>query len=291
MAIGKAGASILLIDSDAIWRGLEQAILTDSGYDVTLLPPDEDPVSFAARTRPRVIVLHLGADQPYQVDVVDRFQANPITRAIPIVVTTVREATAGQAQAGANVSEGVVAPYDIDALEGAVTTALGNPPPAAILPDSVGPVSPSVAFVADQLVLHSREIVLRVVESLRQVEPYRSRFTEVSTGLVDGLGTILGAIAIGLQRGLAPSQVFGEPAVQSTLDEHVRVRTSQGLDLATVIREDQILNSEVERFVNGLIGQEGVDADSVQEVVRRSHAFISQLSRGLVVKYQADHRS
>lgn len=140
------GPAILLVEANADFRELEEIILRDAGFQVTLLPPTEDPIRFAARTTPRAIVIHLGHDQPYQAEIVDRFQTAPSTQTIPIVAIALSEPAAARAQAGANVSQSVVAPYDIAALEAAVALAVGHPPPAAALPQPPGSVSPAVAF-------------------------------------------------------------------------------------------------------------------------------------------------
>jgi CheY-like chemotaxis protein len=288
MTQGKASPVVLLVEADADLRELEQLILSDGGFPVTPIPPTEDPVRYAARTAPRVIVIHVGRSQPFGPDILDAFQADPTTQRIPIVAITLAETTAAQAQAGPNVAQVVVPPYDVVAFRRSVATAVGHPPPAGTLAEARGRVSATVAFAAGELVRHARAIVLRTVEGLRQGEPYSSRFAELSTGLVDGLGAILGAIAVGLQRGLAPNEVFAVPEVQQSIGEHVRLRQSQALGLAAVLREDQALTDQVDQFLQGLVGHEGFGADDALDVARRVQALTCELRRVLVEKYRSE---
>jgi DNA-binding response OmpR family regulator len=280
-----AKVSVLLVEAEPSWRDLERDVLGDAGFEVMDLPQGEDPVRHAARTKPHVVVIHLGIDQPYQSDIVDRFQADPTTRTIPVVAVAIQEKVVAEAQAGANVRKGVVAPFDIAALEAAVAAAASHPPPSAVLPASPVSVSPAVAFAAEELLKHTRDIILRTVEDLRRDEPYRSRFAELTTGLVDSLGVIFGAIAVGLQRGLAPSTVFTDAELQHSIDEHVRLRRGQGLDLVAVIREDQLLTDQVVAFLEGLVGQNGLTAEDALELTGRVRNYTSDLLRLLAEKY------
>lgn len=282
----ETSSSVLLVETIEDWREIQQEILTDLGFQVIVLPRQENPVDFAARIVPHVIVIHLGPDQPYNSDDVDRFQANPITRNIPIVAVTVSKSTVVQALAGANVGEAILAPFDIIALEAAVLSAVRHPPLAASLPWSPAPPVEAVAFASGELVNHIREIVLRAVERLRSIEPYRSREAGLSVGLVDRLGTMMGAIATGLQRGLDPGEVFAVPEVQYILDEHVRIRLSQGLGLAQMIRENHVLSDQVSEYVQGLIGQAGFRAEDAATVDRRLRTIMFELIRVLTGKFQ-----
>src|SRR5262249_5833233 len=154
-----------------------------------------------AGTEPDVIVLSVGPTEASGPDLVDRFRSDERTAKIPLVVISSTEQSAVQAQASSNVRETVVMPYDIDALRDAVARALGNPPPVAALPAPTASVSPAIEVAADVLIEHNRRIMLRALERLRQEEPFRSRFGELSRGLIDDLPTILGALTGALQRG------------------------------------------------------------------------------------------
>jgi CheY-like chemotaxis protein len=251
--------SLLLIENNPDLRTLETLILSDAGFQVETPPAGTAPVDYAAQSHPRVIVVHLEPDRAIRADLLDRLQANPATRLIPVVAIARSEGTAAAAQAGANVTRAIVAPYDVTALQAAAVAALGSPPPAATLPHA-GPAPSGPPVAATALVDHSREIVLRAIEHLRQFDPYRSRFAELSTGLVNALGTLLGAIATGWQRGLPPAEVFATPAVQRSIAEHRRLREQQGLGLPTIRLEVYALRDQVRAFLTGLAGHAGLTA-------------------------------
>jgi CheY-like chemotaxis protein len=242
-------SSILLIENNPTLRDLNEMILDDAGYHVRVAPRGEDPESYAAGTEPDVIVLSVGPTEASEPDLVDRFRSDERTAKIPIVVISSTERSAVQAQASSNVRETVVMPYDIDALRDAVARALGNPPPVAALPEPTASVSPAIEVAADVLIEHNRRIMLRALERLRQEEPFRSRFGELSPGLIDDLPTILGALTGALQRGLPPKRVAAIPEVREAVCRHVRLRQSQGLASSIVAREYFALLGEMLRVL------------------------------------------
>ena len=256
-------AKVLLVESEPALRELEDQVLSDAGYQVQVLPEHGDPVAFADQTSPQVIVISIGPTVPDDWQIIDRLQSNPKTRAIPIVVISTSRRRAANAAASTNVSETVVAPFDIDSLETAVAAALGKPPAAASLPLATHPVPAYQIVAADALQQASRSIVTRGVVQLLQAEPHRARFKEITPELVDNLGLLLGAVIDGLRRDLPPEQVFAASAVQKALQNHVRLRKSQGFDLVTVLHETQLLENQVDRFIHGSIGASLSAADAL----------------------------
>ena len=276
----------LLIETDPGLGELEEDILTDAGLRVVALPPNTDPVGFAAHLRPTVVVAHVGLAERHGLDLVDRFRTDPTTEAMPVVTVAMAEETAAAAKAASNVRAVVVAPYNISALGDAVAQAIGHPPPPAVLPQTPQPVPTPVAFAAKELSVHARAIVLQTVRALQRDEPYRWRFPALSLGLVDDLGTMVGAIAHGLLRGLTPAEVFAIPAINASIDAHVRLRESQGLGVAAAIHEDRGLKVQVDQFLQSLVGQSGFTRADAADVSRQVQAFTDQLARIIAAKYR-----
>jgi DNA-binding response OmpR family regulator len=280
-------AVVLLIDPDHDTRELEDLILTDAGYRVVIPPANLSPVSFAAQLRPQVIVAHVRPNAKVKVDLVDQLQADPTSRLIPVVTIAAGEQLAAQAQAGPNVIAAVVAPYDITSLVAAVRTALGHPPPAATLPPPVRPQPAAVAFAATQLVQHARQVVLQTLDRLRQTEPYKSRFDELSVGLVDELGILIGAIATGWQRGLAPSDVFAAAEVQHAINQHGALRRRQGIGLSGAVREMQAFRHQVVIFLEGLAGQSGFTGQDTANLSREVGDYFDVLTPIIIARFQS----
>lgn len=256
-------AKVLLVESEPTLRELEDQVLSDAGYYVQELPEHADPIAFAELAAPKVIVISIGPTAPDDWQIIDQLESNPKTRTIPIVVISTSRRNAAKAAASTNVSETVVAPYDIDSLETAVATALGKPPAAASLPLPTHPVPAYQIVAADALQQASRSVVLRGVVQLLLTEPHRARFKEVTPELVDNLGLLLGAVVEGLRRDLPPARVFATTAVQRAIQNHVRLRKRQEFALATVLLEAQLLENQIDRFIQGSIGASFSAADAL----------------------------
>lgn len=278
---------VLLIEPESDLRALESLILEESGYRVDPLPPDAEPVEYAARTHPDVIVVHVRPGpapraprtEPRDWAVIDSLEADPRTEAIPVVVVSASERVAAEAKAVPIVRQVVVMPYDIDALRNAVANALGNPPPAAVLPPPRGAPAPSLAVAARLVNQHSREIVLRAIRRLQQIQPFASRFAQLSPALVGNLPVILGAIVVALQRNLRPEQVAQAEAIQTAIREHVALRISQGLSPGSVIEEYQVLNDQTLEVLRQHIGEASFSAMDAFDVARTIDLFFAQILR------------
>src|SRR5438309_7199143 len=105
--------SVVLIDNNPDLRELEDLILSDAGFQVQSPPAGTSPVTFAVQRRPQVIVIHLLPQAGTGLELIDQLQANPTTRVLPVVAIASAEHLAARAQAGANVTVALVAPYDV----------------------------------------------------------------------------------------------------------------------------------------------------------------------------------
>ena len=168
--------------------------------------------------------------------------------------------------------------------------ALNNPPPAAALPPAAKPPSKATDFVTDELAKNSQRIVLQTIRQLQRVEPYRSRFAELTPGLVDNIGTMLSAITEGLRRSLTPSQVFSVPAIQRAIQEHVEMRTSRGIGAASAIREYQLLGQEVRQFLFNLVGQDHVGHQDAFELNGKVLQYVDELVRDVIRHFDPCNR-
>lgn len=273
---------VLLIDSETDLRSLNELILREAGNQVQALPPNADPVTFVTQTCPDVIVVHVRPNQPDDWRIVDSLNADPATGTIPMVVMSASERTVSEAQAAPIVSQVVVMPYDIDALQRAVAEALKHPPPAAVLPPSIHPPPESLAVAGSLLNTHGREIILRVLSRLKQFEPFKSNFAQLSPGVVDGLPKIMSAMIVGLQRGLTPDQALAPREIQRDIAEHVKLRVRQRLDASSILLEYQTLGDEMLAFLRDYIGEAKFSAIEAFDVARVLHSFVAKTLRIVV---------
>lgn len=276
---------ILLIEPERDLGELNALILREDGYAVEVPRHGADPVAFAGQTRPRLIVLGIRYGAPQDLQILDRLQANAQTRTIPVVVVTNSERLAGTARATPVARYAVVAPYHIQALENAVAEALKNPPPAAALPPAAHPTPPAVAFATDQLAKNARGIVLQAVCELQGVEPYKSRFAELTPGLIDNLAVMFAAINQGVRRSLPSAEVFAVPAIQRAIQAHVELRESQGLEAASVIREYQLLTPHIGDFLWSLVGQDHFTARDAFEIDQQVQRYVAELVRQILQRF------
>lgn len=277
--------TLLLVEADPALAELDRFILGDEGYLVREPRDDADPVDEAEALKPDVIVVNVGRYQRYGVELLDRLHANVKTRAIPVVAVSTSRETAGEAKASPNVPDTLVLPYDIEDLVRAVADAVKKPTPSSRLPPTRHPVPEYVTAVADDIVGLERAIAVRVLRQLLQVEGYRSRFPELTDGLADNLGRMLGVVVAALRRGTPPDEVFAIPDVQEAIREHVQLRTSQGLGPAGAIREYQILRDQVERHLHEMVVGGSLSGADALDVSRRFNPYFDELIRGVITEY------
>lgn len=278
---------VVLIEPDADLRELSELILSDAGFQVLPLPPGVDPVAYAEQTGPDVIVMSVRPLSPEDMETVDRLQANAETRKISLVAVSTLERIAAETSAAPSARFSITAPYDVDALVSAVRAAVQHPPPAAAVPSTARRALSAVTYAAEALSREARHIAVRTLRRLRESEPYRSRFPDLSRGLVDSLGVMLGAIAASLSQDLSLETVYGVPAIRQAIDAHVELRVRQGLGLPAVIYEYQVLGDEIREFLRGLINPprfSGADALDVSDKVQH---YLDGLIRLIMKDYQA----
>jgi len=278
--------AVLIIDHNPILRDLNELILSEAGYEVALVPLNTDPVQLAASTHPHVIVISIDLTNPDGWEIVDRLEAGQATELIPVVVISTTQRTAVEARIAPNVCETVVAPYDIDALRDAVARAIGNPPAAALLPEPYQVAPPAVAFAASLLTRNSRTLILRVLRQLQEIEPFHSRFGELSPGLIDNVPKIYGTLTTALHRGLTPSQLTDTPEIRRVIGEHVRLREAQGLQPAPVIQEYQVIQGVTLRFLRSNIDDRFTALEAF-DVALLINSLIDHIIRVAVEDFQA----
>ncbi len=277
--------TVLIIEHDPDLRELEELVLSGVGYRVVTVPAGADPLRVATRTRPRAIVVGIREREPADWQIVDRLLTTPATSSIPVVVTSTAERMIAEAQAAPNVRQTIIAPYDIEALEKSVAAAIGSPPAAALLPRATQPVPGAFVAAADALSRRARVTILATLHDLLQIEEFRARFPELTRGLSNNLAQILGAIIEGLRRGLSPDQVFTVPKILQAIKEHDQLRHEQGIPVALVLREDQLLRAQTDRCLRDVIGQPGLDALAAFDVSQQINAYFDELIRIVVSDY------
>src|SRR5579883_2595746 len=131
----------------------------------------------------------------------------------------------------------------------------------------------------------SREILLRAIRRLQEIEPFRSRFAELSPGLIDNLPLILGAIAAALQRGLEPAEVVGAPPIRSAIREHVRIRERQGLRPETVLEEYRVLEDQIQAFLWAESAGGALDSSGAFAAARAVQEYIAAAGQAAVSEF------
>src|SRR5579883_2511382 len=283
--MGATGERVLLIEQESDLRQLNELILREAGYTVVTVPPTDDPVEAAARLHPSVIVLRIRAGEPRDWALLDRLEGDARTAATPVVVIATAAREMVEAEAAPSVRQAVVMPYDIDALRRAVEEALGHPPPAALLPPSHRPPPGVLAAAGALLSRCSREILLRAIRRLQEIEPFRSRFAELSPGLIDNLPLILGAIAAALQRGLEPAEMAGAPPIRSAIQEHVRIRERQGLRPETVLEEYRVLEDQIQAFLGEESAGGALDPSGAFAAARAVQEYMAAVGQAAVSEF------
>jgi signal transduction histidine kinase/CheY-like chemotaxis protein len=86
----ESSGSVLVIDDDETARYLLRTDLARAGYAVTEAPSGGDGVRRARSDRPGAIVLDLALPDVSGFEVLTRLQADPVTRAIPVLIHTSR---------------------------------------------------------------------------------------------------------------------------------------------------------------------------------------------------------
>jgi CheY-like chemotaxis protein len=281
---------VLLVEPDPALRELNKTILEEARYTVETPPEGGDAFTFAEHAHPQVIVLGIHGKSSQVWHVLDQLQANPDTRDIPIVVVSTSNELAAQAKASPQAQQAVVGPYNIQDLESALARALHNPPTAAVLPPATQPPPAAVAFASEELAKRARSVVLQTIRELHGIEPYKSRFRELTPSLVDNLGVMLGGIIEGLQRSLPPDQVLAAPTMQYEIREHVNLRRSQGIDAASTIQEYQTLAVHIGRFLWSQVGQDQVTAPEAFRLYEQVNRHVAELVREMVRCFGAQER-
>ena len=279
------GPRVLLVDYEPDLRDLEELILREASYQVVVASPNTNLAWQVERARPDVVVFGIRPHEPADWTSIDWMRSHPLLRAVPVVVISTAESVVAGAHAAPNVRATVVAPYDVGTFQGAVATALGDPPSAALFPPSAGSVPSGVDVAADGLLQGARVIVLRTVERLRRSEPYASRFSDLSVALIDDLPSIFGVVVNGVQRDLSPAAVLALPAVSQVISRHIGTRSKQGVGVAVAIREYQALRDEMVAYLNGQDVGEGVSALDIVEICRRIDRFIEQVAQVVVEQF------
>lgn len=282
----------LLIEQDESLQTLNSLVLEAIGFEVRLVPPDEDALAFAIQSSPNVVVVHLDEELPELFQIIDRLRDNPRTQCIPICAIATSDKLAAEAQASPNVPVTLIAPYDLDALEQAVVETVESPPASAVLPNPPRVTPGYVTIVGEALNREARPIVLEVVfHRLRRREPYRTLFSSAHDQLiqlVDHLGTILGVIITGLRRELDPGEVFHDRYVIGYVDEHIRLRREQGLGACSAVDEYQMLRDACLAVVQDVAQASQVTAAEAVEATRRILNLTDALVRIVVAKYEND---
>jgi len=77
---------ILVVDDDAIARGVVQQVLEQHGYEVIVVESGADALAFLARDRPSLVLLDLKMSDMDGYEVLSMVDLQPALKGVPIVV-------------------------------------------------------------------------------------------------------------------------------------------------------------------------------------------------------------
>jgi CheY-like chemotaxis protein len=236
------------------------SLLEDEGYTAESLSETPDVVAEARRRRPDLLIVDLGrgSDQAYQV--LDALRVDSSTRQIPVLALSTLEAVADAALASFNVRATLAMPLRLEDLTAKVRQALGEPPLyAQLAPDA--PPPGALAQAERILAERSREALVRWVERLRQQPPWQDRSDVRLSGMFDEVPVLVEALAAALYSGDPAAFLARHPATLERLRAHTRLRRSQGVPLAALVREYAILRTEVWDLFRRYLPEEVRSAD------------------------------
>ena len=126
---------VLVVEDDGVIGDLVHAVLTDEGYDVSLLSEVSDGAIRVAvgRLEPDCVLLDSAGHGDYEPAWLAAVWAHTRSRPVPVVMFTagqaaVREADAGESERSGAIFAVVAKPFDIDALVETVEQAVGTVP-------------------------------------------------------------------------------------------------------------------------------------------------------------------
>ncbi len=103
------GGTLLIVDDDPAARRLMSATLKELGYQIHCSSGGEEALAFAARARPRAVILDLMMPGIDGFEFLLRFRESPQQRAIPVIVWTMKDLTLDDHRKLRQLAQGIVA--------------------------------------------------------------------------------------------------------------------------------------------------------------------------------------
>jgi hypothetical protein len=130
-------------------------------------------------------------------------------------------------------------------------------------------IAPEVAFVerngiGSGIRIDYRRIVIGALSHFQEPESHPRGSSASARRLVDDLLIIAGAIADGFQRDLTPDQVIADSGVRSAIVGHAHLVRSEGLSVARLVDQYQVLRQDMLR---------SLEAQSKQVKITGTDAF------------------
>lgn len=280
----------ILISSHSLdMADLLQTLLRDAGYQtMTALMDEEGVKDTISRYNPDAVVMEVVEDHPLDFYLLDHLRTDPKTMGVPVVAVATSSVTFEKVVTSFNVKQMLVLPFNIEDLEQKVRAAIEEAPIIGLVKAPLEPPKPLFAEVATGLAARSRELMIRWVQRIAAMKPFRRlRLNLVEE--IDHVPVLLEAVLLALQTGDYRRELEELPAFKDRVAEHARTRIRQGFHLDLVVKEYEIMREEIRREIGEVLKGKNPTPDEMLEIVaRKDYALDTVL--GIAVETYELHR-
>ncbi|TAK35754.1 MAG: response regulator [Chloroflexota bacterium] len=237
---------VFVVEHDVEMEGmLKVAIEQDPGCEVrTALATAPDNFDRIKEYAPDLVILDFIRWHTENWRLLDRLRADEATSSIPVLSFSTLEPVVEQTVASYNVRKTLTKPFELADLSRAIRDILSQPR-VTVPPTPQRPGAEDLREAADILILHTRQVIADWLRRLNQIEPFKSQQRLRPSQLINEMPVLLWGTIVALRTG-DPTRVFREqPAFRGAAVEHALLRRKQGIELAALVREYNLLRDTI----------------------------------------------
>jgi CheY-like chemotaxis protein len=238
---------------------------------------------------PELIILDFVPGYTQNWRLLDELRADEATSPIPVLALSTSEPVVEQSVASYNVRRVLIKPFDLDVLDQAVRDLRSAPKPL-IQPASARVGAEELRQAADILAAEAREVVIRWLGKVSEIEPFRSERRLRPQQRIDVMPVVLWGTVVALRTG-APERLFEEKSTfREASTHHAELRRGQGVPLGALAREYELLRDTIWQTLRDKAPPEWTAGDvfRVGEVVH--HALDEAIAVAVESYRQAEER-